>query len=170
MQTHHESDSSPEQKPGPSPVPVSPGRANRSSSLAVADHSEPERTEKPVETRQPAKSGRRSFSLSEVRSVALRCDHCQTVVRFPRVRWARSPESCPNCGAPWTRQPSSQDPLSEDASTHAFRVLLAFREALHALAGMNSSAVFTIALETAGRGSEQKVELAVAAPNGRRHG
>jgi hypothetical protein len=89
---------------------------------------------------------------------------------LPRIHWTGSPDSCPNCGAPWTRPPSSRDPLSGDTATQAFRILLTFREALQTLSGVNSGAVFTVSLETGSRGSRGKFQPAAAAPNGRRQG
>ncbi len=153
--------------PLPGPL-VSPSRAKTTS--RAADRRESESDQKLAEIPQPGKGARLSFSLKQIRSVALRCDHCRTVIRFPRIRWTGSPESCPNCGTSWTRPPSCQDPLSEDVATYAFRVLHAFREALQTLSGMNSGAVFTVSLETGRRGSKEKFQPAVAAPNGGRHG
>ena len=46
------------------------------------------------------------------------------------------------------RQPSAQDPSPEDHSTYVFRIILAFREALQALAAMERTATFTLQLET----------------------
>lgn len=109
-------------------------------------------------------STRSSFGLEQIRTVAFHCGRCRTVVRFPRIRWANFPECCPNCGARWMTRPTGQSTWSEDTSTYVFRVVRAFREALQALAGMERTAVFTLALET---GEYPNDGDAPAAANGR---
>lgn len=92
-------------------------------------------------------TGRTTFELGDIGAIAVRCTACQTVVHFPRIHWVSAPECCPNCDTRWTRQPASQDVWPQDPSTYVFETILAFREALQALAAVGPSAVFTLVLE-----------------------
>jgi hypothetical protein len=106
--------------------------------------------------RRTLTAARSRFGLDEIYAVAFRCDQCQTVVRFPRIQWAGFPESCPNCGTEWMREPISQSQWPEDKSAYIFRMIRAFREALQALVGMERSSVFTLLLEMNERPSHDK--------------
>lgn len=126
---------------------------------------QPTPEEESSEVRKTAGNGRASFGLDAIRTVAFRCGQCQTTVRFPRIRWANFPESCPNCGAEWMREPSPQNPWPEDKPTYVFRVLLAFREALQALAGMERSNLFSLLLEMDDTPNPGKIGHAKVVPN-----
>ncbi len=115
---------------------------------SVAPPEQPARESKPTHTGKTQGNGSSSFGLEEILAIAFRCGLCRTVVRLPRIRWASSPESCPNCGAHWMRQPSDQNSSPEDNAAYVFRIVLAFREALQALAAMEQTAMFTLLLET----------------------
>jgi hypothetical protein len=88
------------------------------------------------------------FELDEIRAVFFRCNECRTAVSFPRIRWARLPERCPNCGAAWMREPSADLTFSEEATIRAFQAANAFRDALQTLISVGSTSRFTIGLET----------------------
>jgi len=97
------------------------------------------------------------FDLDEIRAVFFRCNECRTAVSFPRIRWARLPERCPNCGAPWMQEPSVALAFSEDAVIRAFQAANAFREALQTLVTVSRSAGFTVGMEAeerSGRGNK----------------
>lgn len=87
------------------------------------------------------------FDLDEIRTVFFRCKDCRTAVSFPRIRWARLPEQCPNCGASWMREPPSGLTFSEDSVIRAFQATNSFRDALQALMSLARSARFTIGME-----------------------
>jgi hypothetical protein len=89
-----------------------------------------------------------TFDLDEIRSVFFRCNGCRTAVSFPRIRWANLPERCPNCGASWMQEPSSEFGAPEDNSMKAFAAVKAFRDALQALISVSRTAGFTVGLET----------------------
>lgn len=110
-----------------------------------------------------------TFELEEIRTISFRCEQCQTVVRFPRIRWARSPESCPNCGARWMRRPSAGNLLPEDRATYVFQMIFAFREALQALAGMGRGALFTLILEADGSRNHEDSSSTQARQNSGSH-
>lgn len=100
-----------------------------------------------AQTEKIGETARTSFDVEEIHTIAVRCTTCQTVVRFPRIQWVNAPECCPNCGARWMRQPAPENQLPQDRPAYVFQTILAFREALQALAAVESSAVFTITLE-----------------------
>ena len=162
MVTHQQTDLAHRKRTGPngSAMPPTPrngfppdARPERPRSREMDEESPLVSPAQPAPEAKPAPSGntqessRSTFGLEEIQTIAFRCGVCRTVVRFPRIRWASSPECCPNCGARWMSQPSQQDAWPEDTSTYVFRVIRAFREALQALAGMERTAVFTLALE-----------------------
>lgn len=91
--------------------------------------------------------GRLVSDLTQIRAVAFCCSECQTVVSLPRIRWANSPEKCPNCGARWMSKPSSDGSLPEDDPTYVYRVVTAFRDALQKLIRVKQTAVFHFFLE-----------------------
>lgn len=92
-------------------------------------------------------SGPLVSDLAEIRAVALCCGECHTVVSLPRIRWANSPENCPNCGARWMRKPPSDGLLPEDDSTYIYNVVSNFRQALQNLIGVKQAAAFDVLLE-----------------------
>lgn len=124
-------------------VPSEAPSSNGSARLAA------ERKSEVTGQRSAGKSaGRRLLSdLSQIRAVAFCCDECQTVVTLPRIRWANSPEKCPNCGARWMSKPSPDSSLPEDDPTYVYRLVSAFREALQRLIGVKQTAVFHLLLE-----------------------
>jgi hypothetical protein len=87
------------------------------------------------------------FELDEIRAVFFRCNECRTAVSFPRIRWARLPERCPNCGANWMREPSTELTFSEEATIRAYQAANAFRDALQTLVAVGRTSRFTIGLE-----------------------
>jgi len=162
MVTHQQTDLGHRKRTGPngSAMPPTPGNSyppdtlserlgsrERSEESPLARPTQRAPEAEPVPTGNTQESSRPTFGIEEIHTIAFRCGVCRTEVRFPRIRWASSPECCPNCGARWMSQPSQQEGWTEDVSTYVFRVILAFREALQALAGMERTAVFTLALE-----------------------
>ncbi|HVB34893.1 MAG TPA: hypothetical protein VNJ52_11055 [Patescibacteria group bacterium] len=87
------------------------------------------------------------FDLDEIRTVFFRCNECRTAVSFPRIRWARLPERCPNCGSSWMQEPSAALAFSEDSVIRAFQAANAFRDALQTLVTVARSAGFTVGME-----------------------
>jgi hypothetical protein len=179
MLTHDQSDIARQRQTVPAAPTVPPTQVNQFP--GPSRHIQSERPETPEVTPQssdtqnesevtrmtPGKaqeSGRSSFGLEQIRTISFRCGRCRTVVRFPRIRWTSFPECCPNCRTQWMTQPTSQGSWQEDTSTYLFRVVLAFREALQALAGMERTAVFTLALETSEYPNDGH---AAPTPNGR---
>jgi hypothetical protein len=110
---------------------------------------EPPRSSDAVELRliTTTGNGRSVSDLSDIRAVAFCCDACQTVVSLPRIRWANSPEECPNCGARWMRKPSPDGSFPEDEPTYVYRVVSAFRDALQKLIGVRQNGVFHFLIE-----------------------
>ena len=108
------------------------------------------------------------FDLDEIRTVFFRCNECRTAVSFPRIRWVRLPEGCPNCGASWMREPPSGLAFSEDTVIRAFQAANSFRDALQALMGLTRSTRFTIGMEAHERsespndGEERSVKVSSA--------
>jgi hypothetical protein len=96
------------------------------------------------------------FDLDEIRAVFFRCNECRTAVSFPRIRWASLPERCPNCGAPWMREPTPALAFSEDTVIRAFHAANAFRDALQTLLTVARSAGFTVGMETEERSEQGK--------------
>jgi hypothetical protein len=163
MLTHSHPDPVGPKRTVPNGSPTRPPRENRlptdpPNARAVSPEPPPEESlltpEPPVTASEPLPAvrmqgnGRSSFGLEDIRAVAFRCGMCRTVVRLPRIRWASSPESCPNCGTHWMRQPSDQNSSPEDNANYVFRIVLAFRESLQALAAVEQTAMFTLLLET----------------------
>jgi predicted nucleic acid binding AN1-type Zn finger protein len=91
------------------------------------------------------------LELEEIRAVFFRCNECRTAVSFPRIRWVRLPERCPNCGAAWMQEPTTELTFSEEIAIRAFQAANAFRDALQALIAVARTAGFTIGLETEDR-------------------
>lgn len=91
-----------------------------------------------------------SLNLDKVRTVDVRCEACHTVLHFPRMQWVNSPECCPNCGTRWMHQPAPNGLFPEDTSAYVFEAIVAFREALQAIATVQPTAVFTLTLEMEG--------------------
>lgn len=100
-----------------------------------------------------------NIDLEEIRAVFFRCNECRTAVSFPRIRWANLPERCPNCGAAWMKEPTSELVFPEDNSIRAFKAVRAFRDALQALVSVSRTIAFTIGLETTQ--SEESAENSV---------
>jgi hypothetical protein len=100
-----------------------------------------------------------NFDLDEIRAVFFRCNECRTAVSFPRIRWANLPERCPNCGAAWMKEPTSELGFAEDSVTRAFKAVRAFRDALQALISEARTIAFTIGFET---GEEEQSEDSLA--------
>lgn len=103
------------------------------------------------------------FDLDEIRAVFFCCKECHTAVSFPRIRWARLPERCPNCAASWMQEPSAGLVFSEDAVIRAFQAANAFRDALQTLVTVAHSAGFTVGMEAeaesgSGNGSVEVME------------
>jgi hypothetical protein len=97
-----------------------------------------------------------NFDLEEIRAVFFRCNACNTAVNFPRIRWANLPERCPNCGAPWMKEPTSEFNFPEENLTRAFKAVRAFRDALQALISVSRSIAFTIGFETGETGDAEE--------------
>lgn len=95
-------------------------------------------------------NGQPTLPIEEIRGVELSCAACHTVLHFPRAQWISSPECCPNCGTQWMRPPAPDSFLSEDPFAYIFQTILAFRDALQALAAVGPRAQFTLALEMEG--------------------
>jgi hypothetical protein len=92
--------------------------------------------------------GHMNIDLEEIRAVFFRCNECRTAVSFPRIRWANLPENCPNCGAAWMKEPTSEFAVSEESAMLAFKAVRAFRDALQALISASRTIAFTIGFET----------------------
>ena len=100
-----------------------------------------------IQSVAPDRANNMKFDLDEICAVFFRCNECRTAVSFPRIRWARLPERCPNCGASWMQEPSGVLVFSEDAVIRAFQAATAFREALQTLVTVSRSAGFTVGME-----------------------
>ena len=109
--------------------------------------------------------GDMNIDLEEIRAVFFRCNECRTAVSFPRIRWANLPENCPNCGAAWMKEPTSELAVPEDSTTRAFKAVRAFRDALQALISASRTIAFTIGFET-GESSEAGEDTAKQAGAG----
>lgn len=97
-----------------------------------------------------------NFDLDEIRAVSFRCNTCKTAVSFPRIRWANLPERCPNCGAPWMKEPTSEFNFPEENLTRAFKAVKAFRDAMQALISVSRTIAFTIGFETGESGEAEE--------------
>jgi DNA-directed RNA polymerase subunit RPC12/RpoP len=128
-------------------IPVGISDAPPLSELATREESP--RNSEFVESALPMriKGGRLVSELTQIRAVAFCCSECHTVVSLPRIRWANSPETCPNCGARWMSKPSPDGSLPDDDPTYVYRVVSAFRDALQRLIGVKQTAVFDFFLE-----------------------
>lgn len=164
MSTHHQPDFADQERPTPNPHQGSgpcapsgffPPKADGRRPVVREESAGRPTEELPLQARESESpradrdqpTTRSRFGLDEIQSIDFRCDLCQTVVRFPRIQWAGLPESCPNCGTEWMREPASQGLWPEDQSAYVFRTMRAFREALQALVGLGGSSVFTLQLE-----------------------
>jgi len=97
-----------------------------------------------------------NFDLDEIRAVFFRCNECRTAVSFPRIRWANLPENCPNCGAAWMKEPTSEFSTPEEGAARAFKAVKAFRDALQALISVSRTIAFTIGFETGQEGEAEE--------------
>lgn len=107
--------------------------------------------------------------LADIRAVAFCCDACQTVVSLPRIRWANSPEQCPNCGARWMSKPSADPSFPEDDPTYVYRVVSAFRESLQKLIGVRQTAVFHFLIEIGESTNQAKRNPTETRRKGKKH-
>lgn len=108
--------------------------------------------------------GDMNIDLEEIRAVFFRCNECHTAVSFPRIRWVNLPEHCPNCGAAWMKEPTSELISPEDSAVLAFKAVRAFRDALQALISASRTIAFTIGFETekSGEAGEDEAKQAGA--------